>query len=186
MESISAIIVDTTYHNENNNYSVLRVLYNDIVTNVVGYLPQFISNEQVTFFGEWIEHSLYGIQFNAKSYEIETPDTIKGIESFLASGIIKGIRSSTAKLIVEKFGKNTFDVLDNEPIKLLDIKGIGQKRYTLIMESYYEIVGIRNVLITLQKYGFSTSMSIKISKFYGENTLKILKSNPYRLIEEIE
>ncbi len=186
MDSILTTIVDTTFHNDNNSYSVLRTLYNDLIINVVGYLPEFIPNEQVTFFGEWIEHSVYGTQFKATSYKIETPNTLKGIEAFLSSGIIKGIRASTAKLIIDKFGENTFDVLDNTPIRLMEIKGIGEKRYNLIIESYYEIVGIRNILITLQNYGFSTAMSIKISKFYGENTIKILKTNPYILIEDIE
>lgn len=182
---LSVIIEDTIFRNENNGYTVLSTIHSDENITVVGCFPSFRNGEIIEFTGNYVAHAKYGKQFAAIDFHIKLPDSTTEIYEFLSSGIIKGIGLSTAKLIVDTFGENTLNILDSAPYRLTEIKGIGDKKAAQIIDSYNEIVGIRNILLKLQTYGFSPKESIKISNFYGMDTLQILEKNPYMLIEDI-
>lgn len=184
--NISVIIEDVIFRNENNGYTVLSTVHNDENIIVVGCFPNFRKGEIVEFTGGFIEHVRYGEQFSATDFNIKLPNSSTEVFQFLASGIIKGIGNATAKLIVDTFGENTLNILDCAPYRLTEVKGIGDKKAAQIIDSYNEIIGIRSILLKLQSYGFSPKESIRISNFYGMDTIEILNNNPYILIDEVD
>ena len=186
MEQLSATVLDTTFRNEENGYSVLRVLAGASEQTVVGVMPQLSAGETVTFSGDWGEHPVYGRQFQAKQYEIAPPDSLPAIERYLGSGLIRGIGPATAKLIVAHFGLETIAVLDETPGRLTEISGIGPKKAAMIIESYTAQVSLRRVMIFLQNYGISANLSTKIAKRYGGDTIPLIRENPYRLVTDID
>lgn len=135
--------------------------------------------------GEW-QKSKYGIQFVALEWEEELPTSLIGIEGYLASGLIKGIGPIYAKKIVETFGTETFNILDNCPERLKEVPGIGEKRGNEIAESWVKQQSIRNLMIFLKHYNISTRLVIKIHRIYGENAIEVIKANPYLLSDTIE
>jgi exodeoxyribonuclease V alpha subunit len=186
MEQFSATVLDTTFRNDENGYSVLRVQAGTTEQTVVGILPQLSAGECVTFSGEWTEHAMYGRQFAAKQYDIAPPDSLPAIERYLGSGLIRGIGPATAKLIVANFGLDTIRVLDETPQRLTEIGGIGPKKAAMILESYTAQVSLRRVMIFLQNYGITANLSTKIAKRYGAETIPMIRENPYRLVTDIE
>ncbi len=186
MEQLTATVLDTTFRNDENGYSVLRVQAGTAEHTVVGVLPQLSAGEAVAFSGDWTEHPVYGRQFQAKRYEISPPDSLPAIERYLGSGLIRGIGPATAKLIVAKFGLSTIAVLDDTPHRLTEISGIGPRKAAMILESYTAQVGLRRVMIFLQGYGISANLSTKIAKRYGADTIAMIRENPYRLVMDID
>jgi exodeoxyribonuclease V alpha subunit len=186
MEQLSATVLDTAFRNEENGYSVLRVLAGASEQTVVGVMPQLSAGETVTFTGDWGEHPVYGRQFQAKQYEIAPPDSLPAIERYLGSGLIRGVGPATAKLIVGRFGLETIAVLDETPGRLTEIGGIGPKKAAMIIESYTAQVSLRRVMIFLQNYGISANLSQKIAKRYGGDTIPLIRENPYRLVTDID
>lgn len=186
MSEISVVIEGIIFRNEENSYTVLEGRYNGDLTTVVGCFPPFGSGETVVFAGRWDEHPLYGPQFKANRYQLEVPTSLRGIERFLGSGFIKGIGPATARLIVEAFGKNTLNILDEHPERLMEVSGIGPVKYQMITESYAEQSGIRKNMVFLQGYDISPNLSMKIIKHYGQAVEECLRTNPYRLIDDIE
>ena len=186
MEQLTATVLDTTFRNEDNGYSVLRVQAGASEQTVVGVLPQLSAGETVKFSGDWAEHPVYGRQFSVKQYEISPPETLPAIERYLGSGLIRGVGAATAKLIVARFGLDTINVLDETPQRLTEIGGIGPKRAQMIIESYTAQVGLRRVMIFLQNYGISANLSTKIAKRYGADTIPLIRENPYRLVTDID
>lgn len=186
MERLSAIITDTIYRNEENGYSVLEVRVDKEDITVVGCLPPLSSGESVVFEGAWSEHPTYGRQFKAEQFQLETPSSLRGIERYLSSGMIKGIGTVTARLIVEEFGADSLDIMTNHPERLMEIPGIGPIRCRQIQESFTEQMVTRRAMIFLQTYGISPLLSTKIIKQYNDRTEEILRQNPYRLIDDID
>jgi len=186
MEQLSATVLDTTFRNDENGYSVVRVLAGVSEETVVGVLPQLSAGEIVTFTGDWSEHPVYGRQFSAKRYEIAPPDSLPAIQRYLGSGLIRGVGTATAKLIVDYFGLDTIEVLDKAPYRLVEISGIGPKRAKMIAESYTAQVSTRRVMIFLQNHGITPGLATKIFKQYGADTIAIIKDNPYRLVLDID
>lgn len=186
MEQLAATVLDTTFRNDENGYSVIRVQAGVSEQTVVGVLPQLSAGELVTFTGEWGEHPVYGRQFSAKQYEISPPVGIPAIERYLGSGLIRGVGAATARQIVSYFGLETIEVLDKAPYRLVEISGIGPKRARMISESYTAQVSTRRVMIFLQNYGITPGLSTKIAKKYGPDTIPLIKENPYRLVHDIE
>ncbi|HRX09253.1 MAG TPA: ATP-dependent RecD-like DNA helicase, partial [Candidatus Limiplasma sp.] len=186
MEQLAATVLDTTFRNSDNGYSVVRVQAGVSEQTVVGVMPELSAGELVTFSGDWGEHPVYGRQFIAKSYEISPPDSLPAIERYLGSGLIRGVGQATAKLIVSYFGMDTIEMLDKAPYRLVEISGIGPKRAKMIAESYTEQVGTRRVMIFLQNHGITPGLAGKIAKRYGSDTIAIIKENPYRLVLDID
>lgn len=186
MEQLTAVVQDTTFRNEDNGYTVLRVTLGRAVETVVGVMPELSPGENVTFDGDWTEHPSYGKQFNAKQCTITPPTGKSAIEKYLGSGLIRGIGPSTAKLIVRHFGENALDILDEHPERLTEVSGIGAKKAAMITESYTQQMGMRRVMVFLQNYGLSPNLSMKIAKYYGENTVALVRENPYRMVMDID
>lgn len=185
-EQLTAVVQETTFRNEDNGYTVLRVSSGRSQQTVVGQMPELSAGENVTFEGVWTEHPVYGRQFSAKACAITPPTGKSAIEKYLGSGLIRGIGPSTAKLIVKCFGEKAMDILDEHPERLTEVPGIGPKKAAMILESYLQQMGMRRALVFLQNYGISPNLAMKIAKYYGENTVELIRQNPYRMVMDIE
>lgn len=186
MEQLTATVRETTFRNEDNGYTVLRVIVGRSELTVVGVMPELSSGENVSFEGDWSEHAVYGKQFSAKTCTITPPSTRSAIEKYLGSGLIRGIGPATAKLIVKAFGEDAMTILDEQPQRLTEIQGIGPKKAAMIIESYMQQMSMRRVLVFLQNYGISPNLAMKIAKYYGEGTVELVRQNPYRMVTDIE
>ena len=186
MEELRATIGETLFRNEENGYTVINCRAGRENVTVVGVMPEVAAGEQAVFQGSWITHPQYGKQFKASQCEIQTPSTLLGIERYLGSGLIKGIREATARLIVQEFGKETLNILGEHPERLTEIAGIGKKRAAQIAQSFQEQYATRQVMVFLQSYGVSPSLAVKISKVYGNAAQEKIRANPYCMVEDIE
>lgn len=187
MEHVRCVVERITYRNPENGYSVLKVNmkeHRDLMT-LVGYFGDLSPGMILLCEGEWVHDRKYGIQFRAQTWEEVLPATAFGIEKYLGSGLIRGIGPKYAHRIVEAFGTETIDVIDNTPEKLLEIPGIGKERLRKICESWEQQKEIKNIMIFLQNYGVSTSFSAKIFKTYGSDSIRTVRENPYRLADDI-
>lgn len=179
------IIKSIIYRNEENGYTVLSLQTSDSPITCTGIMPFFNENDQIIVEGELIYHDKYGEQINVESARINKPSGKKAIISYLSSGNIESIGKKTAELIYEKFGDKSIDVVFNETEKLLSIQGIGKKKLEKIKESTIDARDSREALLYLQGLNISFNLSNKIYKAYGDNTISIVKTNPYKLSEDI-
>ena len=179
------IIKSIIYRNEENGYNVLSLQTSDSPITCTGIMPFFNENDQVVVEGELIYHDKYGEQINVESAMIKKPSGKKAIISYLSSGNIESIGKKTAELIYEKFGDKSIDVVFNETEKLLSIQGIGKKKLEKIKESTIDARDSREALLYLQGLNISFNLANKIYKAYGDNTISIVKTNPYKLSEDI-
>lgn len=179
------IIKSIIYRNEENGYTVLSLQTSDSPITCTGIMPFFNENDQIIVEGELIYHDKYGEQINVESARIKKPSGKKAIISYLSSGNIESIGKKTAELIYEKFGDKSIDVVFNESEKLLSIQGIGKKKLEKIKESTIEARDSREALLYLQGLNISFNLANKIYKAYGDNTISIVKTNPYKLSEDI-
>lgn len=177
-----------TFRNAENGYTVLRLSVHGHAERItaVGIMAEPAQGEMLTLYGQWTRNAKYGMQFKAERCEPTIPTTSGGVEKFLASGLIRGIGPATAKRIVEKFGDDTIQVLDEEPMRLIEIKGISEKRAIAIAESWREQREIREVMVFLQGYGIGAGYAMRIFRVYRENTIAVLKDNPYRMAIDVQ
>ena len=176
-----------TYTNNENGYTVAKVRVQgrrDLVT-VVGNLVAPTPGEIIKMSGEWTNHPKYGEQFKVVRYKSLVPASVYGIERYLGSGLIKGIGPVMARRIVEKFGKTTLDVIEDEIEKLAEVNGIGEKRIGMIKKAWEDQKEIREVMIFLQTHGVGSGYATKIFKQYGGRSIHVVKENPYRLATDI-
>ena len=185
-DQLTAVVQETTFRNEDNGYTVLRVGTGRAQQTVVGVMPELSPGENVTFEGYWTEHPVYGRQFSASSCAITPPTGKSAIEKYLGSGLIRGIGPATAKLIVARFGERALDILDEQPQRLTELPGIGPKKAAMIAESYLQQMGMRRALVFLQNYGISPTLAMRIAKYYGEDTVELVRENPYRMVLDVE
>ena len=185
-EQLTAVVQETTFRNEDNGYTVLRVGSGRSQQTVVGVMPELSPGENVTFEGYWTEHPVYGRQFNARACAITPPTGKSAIEKYLGSGLIRGFGQATAKLIVNRFGEKALDILDEQPQRLTELPGIGPKKAAMIAESYLQQMGMRRALVFLQNYGISPTLAMRIAKYYGEDTVELVRENPYRMVMDVE
>lgn len=187
MEHLRCVVERITYRNEENGYGVIKCKakdYSDLVT-VVGIMPDVHVGSVLSLEGFWKVDSKYGRQFSAEKWEETLPATVYGIEKYLGSGLIKGVGPKFAKRIVQKFGKDTLDVIEEQPELLIEVEGIGQVRVERIKKSWQEQKEIKNIMLFLQGYEVSTSHATKIFKTYGSESINVVKENPYRLADDI-
>ncbi|WP_068556672.1 SF1B family DNA helicase RecD2 [Thermotalea metallivorans] len=187
MEYISGIVERITYQNEENGFCVIKIRskgFSELVS-VVGNLAAVNVGSAIRLKGEWKMDSKYGKQFVAIDYRETVPATVAGIEKYLGSGLIKGIGPVYAKKIVKQFQKDTLRIIEEEPDKLIQVDGIGKKRVEMIKKAWQEQKEIKNVMLFLQSNGVSTAYAVKIYKTYGNESIEIVKSNPYRLADDI-
>lgn len=185
MVEVKGYVEKIKFKNIENGYTILELSGDDEIT-VVGIFPGINEGEYIRVTGEETVHPVYGEQIQMKQYEVVMPEDEQAIERYLASGVIKGIREATAKKIVEKFGKDTFRVIEQEPERLAQIKGISENKARQIALAVEEKRELRNATISLQKYGISPSFAIKIYNKYGSMMNEVIRNNPYRLAEEIQ
>ncbi len=185
MLTIEGVIDDIIFRNEENGYTVARLATDEGNLTIVGMAPFLSVEETVEVVGDMTYHEKFGEQFKFEKMEKVIPTSLKGIEKYLSSGLIPNIGPKTAKNIVKKFGKDSLDIIQYSPNKLLKVKGIGEKTLESIVEAFEEQREIRDIMIFLQKYDISVNYSIKIYKKYGSDTIKIIQNNPYRLTEDI-
>ena len=174
------------YRNEENGYSVLSLVSEGQEITVVGSFHYVSEGELLELTGDYIEHSLYGEQFQAESFEVKAPRDVTAIERYLGSGAVKGIGAALASRIVRRFGKDTFTILEREPERLAEIKGISERKAREIGQQLEEKRELRQAMIFLQEYGISINLSVKIYRKYGEEIYRVIKENPYRLADDME
>ena len=187
MDSLVGVVERVTYFNPETGYSVLRLTVRgqpDPVT-VVGALPETTPGEHLRLEGAWTTHPDYGRQFKAEKCEQVLPATVEGIRRYLGSGLIKGVGPKTAEKIVKAFGPETLYVIDSEPQRLREVPDIGQKRYQMITVAWEAQKAIKEVMVFLQGHGVSTGLAVKIYKQYGDDSLAVVKNDPYRLARDI-
>lgn len=187
MERIQGQIDKVTFTAEESGFSVLKVLVKgkkDPVT-AVGRIASPTPGEILIMDGEWANHPQFGRQFKIHSYERGTPATVEGITKYLSSGLIKGIGPVMAERMVALFGKDTLDVVESEPERLLEVEGLGSKRLDMIVKAWEEQREVRRVMLFLQEYGVGTSYAFKIYKKYGDSAVDVVRSNPYQLAFDI-
>ncbi|MDD3766125.1 MAG: ATP-dependent RecD-like DNA helicase [Eubacteriales bacterium] len=183
--SIKGIVEEVVYYNSENCYAVCYIETQSEYTAVVGYLPYISEGDKVIVTGNWTTHAEYGRQFKADYYEKDMPKEKDDILRYLASGIIKGVRRATAEKIVNHFGDKSLDIIAGEPLRLAEIKGISERKALEIGESYAKQIGVRDIVIFLQKYGISPNLAAKVYKHYGTSAIDVIKSNPYLLSQEV-
>lgn len=174
------------YRNEENGYSVLNLVSEGQEITVVGSFHYISEGELLELVGDYTEHPLYGEQFQAESFEVKAPRDVTAIERYLGSGAVKGIGAALAARIVRRFGKDTFTILEREPERLAEIKGISERKAREIGGQLEEKRELRQAMIFLQEYGISVNLSVKIYQKYGEEIYRVIKENPYRLADEME
>ena len=170
------------YRNESNGYTVIELNDEDSTT-AVGIMPDVYAGDSVRLVGRFRPHSTYGMQFSVNSYEKSMPDDILGILKYLSSGSVKGIGPSTAARLIEQFGPNTLDVLENEPQRVAKIKGISLKKAVEISKQLRESVDIRKLLLYLQEYDIPPSSVVRIYKSFGSRSIEEIENNPYSLAD---
>ena len=176
-----------TYYNEENDYAVIKVKvygYSDLVT-VVGNVASPTQGEVLEMKGELINHPQFGEQFKAVFCKSSVPATVVGIQKYLGGGLIKGIGPVMAKRIVSVFGEKTLDVIEESAERLLEVEGIGKHRVEIIAKAWSEQKEIRSVMVFLQSNGVSSAYASKIYKRYGNDSIAVVKENPYRLAHDI-
>ena len=188
MSKFEGTVEDIVFRNDQNGWTVASIKLDGDRKRItaVGVMPFLSTGEHAIFDGELTDHKDYGRQIKVQSYEATRPETKSGVERFLASGLIKGVGPATARQIVDYFGKRALDVLESEPERLTEVPGIGPKRAAMIAESFAQHNDMRNTLIFLQNYGLSPNLSMKIYRAFGDMTESVLRSNPYRLVDEID
>ncbi|MGN0362511.1 MAG: ATP-dependent RecD-like DNA helicase [Bilifractor sp.] len=187
MEHIRGVVDRITYQNTENGFSVIKCRvknYTDLVT-VVGAMPEVHVGSVLYMGGSWKMDGKYGRQFSMETFEETLPATVYGIEKYLGSGLVKGIGPKYAKKIVGTFGAETLNVIEEDPDKLNEISGIGKKRVERIKKSWTEQKEIKNIMLFLQSHDVSTAHATKIYKTYGNDSIKIVQENPYKLADDI-
>ena len=184
---LSGQIEHITYFNEENGFTIAKVKVDgrrDPVT-VRGILMEPLPGEVLTMQGEWTHHPKYGEQFRVVSYRTAVPASVYGMRKYLGSGLIKGIGPVMAGRIVKKFGKETLEIIEEEPERLAEIEGIGNKRIVMIKAAWDAQREIRDVMLFLQGHGVSSGYATKIFKVYGNTAIQVVRNNPYRLASDI-
>jgi exodeoxyribonuclease V alpha subunit len=179
-------VVHTIYSNQENGWSVVRCRdEDDQPLTAVGPLLGVHDGDRLRLSGSWVQHPRFGEQLATRSYVQVHPSTIEGIRRFLASGRVRGIGPRTADRLVESFGISTLDVIENEPDKLRSVRGIGARTADKISTSWSKYQGIQQLMIFLSGHGINPSIAIKVFKQYQHQALDVVRSNPYRLAEEV-
>lgn len=182
---IKGYISSVIYRNKDNLYTVFEICDEGELITCTGFPPAVSEGESVELEGEVVTHPVYGEQFKVSEYRVVQPEGTQAVYRYLASGAIKGIGESLAGRIVRKFGEDTMRILDEEPERLSEVKGISDRMAREIAVQLAEKRDIRDAMICLQEYGIGGRKALKIWEAYGENMYAVLKENPYRLAEEI-
>ncbi|MBR6364502.1 MAG: ATP-dependent RecD-like DNA helicase [Lachnospiraceae bacterium] len=183
--TIEGAIGHVVYENEKNGYKVMTLETQDGEYTIVGLMPLAEIGDYVQVEGEYLEHPMYGPQIKVTSYERKVPQDVISIRNYLGSGAIKGIGEKLASRIVDKFGTDTFRIMEEEPERLAEVKGISQGKAYEIAAQVQGKRQLRDAIIFLQNLGIGTSMAVRIYEIYKENIYNVLRVNPYDLVEKV-
>lgn len=185
MEKLQGMVSDIVFKNEENGYTIASLANENDEITIVGCMPTLSVGESIEIEGKWVNHKIYGSQFEVQSFIPVTPSSLEGIYVYLSSGMIHGIGEKMAKRIVDKFSVDTLDIIQNTPERLTEVEGIGIKKVKQIQESYEENRELRNIIIQLSPYGITPNYCLRIYKKYKDKSLEVINKNPYRLAEEV-
>lgn len=174
------------FRNEDNGYTVLNLMVDGSELTCVGVFEYIGEGELLELTGTYVEHSTYGQQFKVESYETKIPEDTIAIERYLGSGAIKGVGAALAARIVRRFGEDTMRILDEEPERLSEVKGISEKKAREIAQQVAEKSEMRSAMMFLQQYGISVALGVKIYGKYGSRVYNVLRENPYQLADDIQ
>lgn len=186
MEKITGFVEHIVFQNTDNGYTVLELSGEEGEIILVGMMKGITQGENIDAEGDYIEHPVYGRQFKVSSYRAVTPKDAAGMERYLASGAIKGVGAALAARIVKAFGTDTFRIIEEEPIRLVEVKGISDRIAREIAAQMEEKRDLREAFLFLQQYGISNTLAVKIYNTYGDNLYRVLQENPYKMTEDIE
>ena len=186
MEHLSGYVDHIIFQNSDNGYTVLELVSGETMITCVGTLMGLTDGMNVELEGEYTEHPSYGRQFKAARFTEKDPEDELAIERYLGSGAVKGVGAALAARIVRRFGKETFRIIEEEPERLAEIKGISERKAQEISAQVEEKRSLRSAMLFLQQYGISLALAVKIYNTYGEEIYGILQKNPYRLADDIE
>jgi len=194
METLTGSVERVTYYNQENGYSVVRLkpenrrtpgLDREGLLTITGNLPDLSPGEHLRLQGKWVNHPNYGMQFVVEVCEQILPASLAGIRRYLGSGLIKGIGSRLAERIVDQFGIETLNVIEENPARLKEVPDIGTKRMRMITAAWQEQKQVKEIMIFLHSHNISTNLAVKIFKQYGEQSLAVVQEDPYRLARDI-
>ena len=183
---VEGFVENIVFRNEDNGYTVFDIKYKGEHVTCVGYISYINAGEFITANGEFVQHAIYDMQFSIKSYEFKTPDDEKSVRRYLSSGAIKGIGEKMAERIVNTFKEDTFRIMEEEPERLAEIKGISMTKAMDIAAQLVDKRDMRKAMIFLQDYGINMNLANKIYSHYGQNIYTIIKQNPYKLADDID
>ena len=186
METVKGYVDHIIYRNAENGYTVLVLISAEEEITCVGTFSDIAEGENIEAIGEYTEHSTYGRQFKVSSFEEKEPEDEMAIERYLGSGAIRGIGLALAARIVRRFKKETFRIIEEEPERLAEVKGISERKAMEIAEQVNAKKDLRQAMIFLQQYGIHVNLAVKIYNSYGNEVYGILKENPYRLADDID
>ncbi|MCH5341215.1 MAG: ATP-dependent RecD-like DNA helicase [Acetatifactor sp.] len=185
METISGYVEHIIFQNTENGYTVMTLVSQGEELTCVGICRGLSQGENITAHGDYIEHPVYGRQFKMSSFQVTAPQDSVSMERYLGSGAVKGVGAALAARIVKKFGDDTFRIIEEEPERLAEVKGISEKKAQEIAIQMEERRELRDAMVYLQQYGISNALAVKIYDTYGMELYAVLKENPYRLAEDI-
>ncbi len=179
LQHIKGMVSDIIYRNLESNYTVFEILCDDEVFTAVGVVPDIVIGEKVKVYGEFYVHPIYGQQLKVSYLEKLLPETKDEIYLYLSSGVIKGIGQKTAKRIVDTFGDDTMRILQEEPEKLLSIRGMIPEKVERIKNMFSFQKFLKDIMTIFSQYGLSQNHAMKLFKLYGFSALGLLYDNPY-------
>lgn len=185
MDNITGYVDHIVYQNSDNGYTVMTLVAEGEEVTCVGMCKGLGQGENISAEGEYIEHPVYGRQFKIQTYETVAPTDRVGMERYLGSGAIRGVGEALAARIVKKFGDDTFRIIEEEPERLAEVKGISERKAQEIAVQMEEKKDLREALVYLQQYGISNTLAVKIYNIYGMEMYSVMRENPYRLAEDV-
>ena len=186
METIKGYVDHIIFRNAQNGYTVLVLIVEEEEVTCVGVFSDIVEGENIEATGEYTDHPTYGRQFKVDSFEEKAPEDEMAIERYLGSGAIRGIGLALAARIVRRFKKDTFRIIEEEPERLVEVKGISERKAMEIAEQVNAKKDLRQAMIFLQEFGINMNLAVKIYNTYGNEIYGILKENPYRMAEDID
>ena len=185
METLKGFVEHIIYKNPTNGYGVINLMSDESEITCTGIFTRLDEGECIEVHGEYVEHAVYGMQFKVSQYMIVPPENAVAVERYLASGAIRGVGAALAARIVKHFGNDTFRIIEEEPERLVEVKGISERIAREIAEQVEEKKDAREAMLFLQKYGISNTLAIKIYNQYGMRLYKVIQENPYQLAEDV-
>lgn len=186
MEKLAGYVEHIIYRNAENGYTVLNLVSGEEEITCVGIFSAIAEGENIEASGEYTDHPTYGRQFKVDHFEEKAPEDEEAIERYLGSGAIKGVGLALAARIVRRFKEDTFRIIEEEPERLAEIKGISERKAMEIADQVNEKRDLRQAMIFLQQYGITMNLAVKVYRAYGQEVYGIIKENPYRLADDIE